>query len=305
MSSVPYVTIDVFTADRFGGNPLAVIPDARHVRDELMQRIAAEFNYSETVFVLPPEDGRHTARVRIFTPTNEVPFAGHPNVGTAFVLGRAGEACGRSLPGDELRFEEDAGLVEVRLIREGNAVVGGSIRAPRELEVGRRVDRDTAATCASLPTSEIVTAAHEPVMASVGLPFALAEVANLEALGRARPNLAAFAAADDRYRHPDDRFSLFLYTRGAGGLRIRARMFAPLSNTLEDPATGSASGALGAYLVSLDPRPNVSAAFTIEQGVEMGRRSVIEVEASKVDGAMRDVWIRGRCVQVMRGHLEL
>ena len=100
MPSVPYVTVDVFTAERFGGNPLAVIPDARQVREELMQKIAAEFNYSETVFVLPPEDGRNTAQVRIFTPTNEVPFAGHPNVGTAFVLGRAGEACGRGLSGN-------------------------------------------------------------------------------------------------------------------------------------------------------------------------------------------------------------
>ncbi|MDQ2674235.1 MAG: PhzF family phenazine biosynthesis isomerase, partial [Chloroflexota bacterium] len=101
MAGVPYLTVDVFTAERFGGNPLAVIPDARTVREELMQRIAAEFNYSEIVFVLPPEDARNTARVRIFTPTDEIPFAGHPNVGTAFALGRAGEVCGRSLAGDD------------------------------------------------------------------------------------------------------------------------------------------------------------------------------------------------------------
>ena len=305
MPGVPYVTVDVFSAERFGGNPLAVIPDARPVREELMQRIAAEFNYSECAFVLPPEDGRNTARVRIFTPTNEIPFAGHPNVGTAFVLGRAGEACGRGLGGDDLRFEELAGLVSVRVMREGGTVVGGRIRAPKDLEVGRRVDRDTAAACAALRPSEILTAAHEPVMISVGLPFAVAEVAGFEALARARPNLAAFASADDRYQHPDDRFSLFLYTRAQGSLRIRARMFAPLSNVVEDPATGSASAALGAYLLSLDPRANVSAAYVVEQGVEMGRRSVIEVEASKAEGVVQEVWVHGRCTTVMRGVMEL
>ena len=300
MPKYAFVTVDVFTDRRFGGNPLAVFPDGRGLSDADMQALAAEFNLSETTFVLPPEDPANTARVRIFTPKSELPFAGHPNVGTGWVLAQEG----RDRDG-VLRFEEIAGLVAVRLVRNGTAVVGGRIRAPRELEIGRRIDRDTAAACASLPAAEVATGAHEPVMVSVGLPFALVELASLEALGRARPNVAAFAAADDRYRHPDDRFSLFLYHRAAGGLRIRARMFAPLSNTFEDPATGSASAALGAYLVSLDTRPNVSAAFTVEQGVEMGRRGLIEVEASKADGVVSDVWIQGRCVPAMRGVLEL
>jgi trans-2,3-dihydro-3-hydroxyanthranilate isomerase len=282
-----------------------VIPDARGVSDATMQRIAAEFNYSETAFVLPPDDPRHTARVRIFTPTDEVPFAGHPNVGTAFVLGRAGEVCGRALAEDAMYFEERAGLVTVRLLREAGTVVGASIRAPGALEVGHAIDPEVVAACASLDPADVVTERHGPAMASVGLPFALAEVAGLPALARARPDPAAFAAADARYRHPDDRFSVFLYTfTDPARSRIRARMFAPLSNTPEDPATGSASGALGAYLVSLRPGAPRRSAFVVEQGIEMGRPSLIEVLVSEADGPAPEVWIQGRCVPVMRGALE-
>jgi len=303
---VQYLTADVFTTEPFGGNPLAVIPDARLLEEASLQRIAAEFNYSETAFVLPPADPGNTARVRIFTPTDEVPFAGHPNVGTGFALGVAGQVCGRALAGDVLRFEETAGLVTVRLTREDGAVVGARIRAPRPLELGQAIDPEVVAACASLERGRIVTARHEPVMASVGLPFALAEVAGLDALGEARPSGTAFAAADERYRHPDDRFSLFLYTfTDRERARIRARMFAPLSNTVEDPATGSASAALGAYLVSLRPEPSVSAEFVVEQGVEMQRPSVIRVHAAKADGRPGEVWIEGRCVAMMRGTLTV
>jgi trans-2,3-dihydro-3-hydroxyanthranilate isomerase len=305
LSPLPYVTADVFTTERFGGNPLAVIPDARAVSDATMQRIAAEFNYSETAFVLPPGDPRHTARVRIFTPTDEVPFAGHPNVGTAFVLGRAGQVCGRALDGDAMHFEEGAGLVTVRLLREAGTVVGASIRAPRALEVGHAIDPEVIAACASLDPADVITERHGPAMVSVGLPFALAEVAGLPALACARPDAAAFAAANARYPHRDDRFSVFLYAfTDPERSRIRARMFAPLSNTPEDPATGSASGALGAYLVSLQPRAPRRSAFVVEQGIEMGRPSLIEVLVSGADGSAPEVWVQGRCVAVMRGVLD-
>jgi trans-2,3-dihydro-3-hydroxyanthranilate isomerase len=139
MSTVAYVTLDVFTATRFAGNPLAVIPDARGLSDEAMQRIAAEFNYSETTFVLPPEDPRNTARVRIFTPTVEVPFAGHPNVGTAFVIGRQKEIFGRPV-GGTLRFEEKAGLIVVQLLSEEGQIVGAEIKAPQPLKVGAKIE---------------------------------------------------------------------------------------------------------------------------------------------------------------------
>ncbi|RVI26854.1 PhzF family phenazine biosynthesis protein, partial [Sinorhizobium meliloti] len=139
MSTVSFITVDVFTAERFAGNQLAVIPDARGLSEARMQAIATEFGYSEVTFVLPPENPENTARVRIFTPTTEVPFAGHPNVGTAFVLGRQQEIFGRN-PGGALRFEEKAGLVEVTLLGSDGIVTGARIVAPQALQIGPAID---------------------------------------------------------------------------------------------------------------------------------------------------------------------
>lgn len=248
MSTVSFVTVDVFTAERFAGNQLAVIPDARGLSEAQMQAIATEFGYSEVTFVLPPENPENTARVRIFTPTTEVPFAGHPNVGTAFVLGRQQEIFGRK-PGGALRFEEKAGLVDVTLLRSDGIVTGARIVAPQALQIGPAIDAPTIAACASLRQDDLIDRTHPPVRISVGLPFAVAEVRDLDALSTARPNVSAFEEANVRYPLAEDSFSLFLYarTRERPG-HVRARMFAPLDNVIEDPATGSASAALGAYL---------------------------------------------------------
>jgi trans-2,3-dihydro-3-hydroxyanthranilate isomerase len=306
MSHFPYVTVDVFAADRFGGNPLAVVTDARGLDDRRMLRIAAEFNYSETTFVLPADDPGDTARVRIFTRTVEVPFAGHPSVGTACVLGRLGDAFGRPV-GDAMRLVLAAGRVEVSLMREAGAVVGARIAAPQPLSVGPEVDPGTLAACVSLPSTAVSAAHHVPTLASVGLPFVLAEVAP-DALAHARPDVAAFRRAAER--HLGDaafggRFSVFVYARTDAGIeRLRARMFAPLGGTTEDPATGSASAALGAFLLSLDPRSDARASIALEQGAEMGRPSRIDVEVDKHAGTVTSVRIAGRCVPVMRGTLE-
>lgn len=306
MNSVAYVTVDVFTTERFAGNQLAVIPDARGLSDAQMQAIATEFRYSEITFVLPPEDTANTARVKIFTPTMEIPFAGHPNVGTAFVLGSQPEIFGKP-PGDILRFEEKAGLVEATLIRDARARVDGAgILAPEALSLGPQVDTGSIASCASIPASAIRTETHAPIIASVGLPFAIAELADLETLASACPNLAAFTAAGRRYSPEDDQFSLFLYTQPPGKPgHLRARMFAPLDNVIEDPATGSASGALAALLASLRPDAELSLDIVIEQGVEMGRRSLIELNVRKSGGVVRGVRISGRCVAVMQGSISL
>lgn len=305
MDSAAYVTVDVFANERFAGNQLGVIPDARGLSDAQMQQIAAEFRYSEVTFVLPPEDPANTARVRIFTPTMEIPFAGHPNVGTAFVLGRQPEIFGKA-PGDVLRFEEKAGLVEAALLRDDGRVAGASILAPQPLSLGPQVDNDTVARCASISAGRIRTETHAPVIASVGLPFAFAEVSDLETLAHACPNTAAFAEADRRFSPAHEQFALFLYTRLPDHpWHLRARMFAPLDNVIEDPATGSASGALGALLTSLQPASDLDIDITIEQGVEMGRRSLIELHVRKSDGLVRDVQIAGRCVAVMRGSIRL
>lgn len=306
MNSVAYVTVDVFTSERFSGNQLAVIPDARSLTDGQMQNIAAEFRYSEVTFVLPPQDPANTARVRIFTPTMEIPFAGHPNVGTAFVLGRQDGIFGRPA-GDVLRFEEKAGIVEAALTRDAEGhVIGAGIFAPQPLSLGPQVDSETIARCASIDAQSISLTTHAPVIASVGLPFAIAELADLETLSKACPNTAAFAEADRRYSPEDDQFALFLYTRPPENpWALRARMFAPLDNVIEDPATGSASGALGALLTSLLPDMDANIDIIIEQGVEMGRRSMIGVTATKSEGRIHSIRIAGQCAAVMSGAILL
>lgn len=306
MPTVRYVTVDVFTDTPFTGNPLAVMADARGLSDADMQNIATEFNYSEVTFVLPPEDPANSARVRIFTPTMEVPFAGHPNVGTAYVLGQQAELFGKPV-GDRFRFEEKAGIVEVTLKREGGNVTTASIRAPKPLETGDTVDAGLIARCASIDAASILTENHAPLYASVGLAFVFAELDGLDALGKARPDLAAFHEAFAR--HPGDGldFPLFLYVRDASRpWHFRARMFSPLDNVTEDPATGSASAALAAYLVSTsdDLATDGIVSITIEQGVEMGRRSIIELEAHKSGGKITDVLVGGPCKSVMRGEID-
>lgn len=302
----PYVVVDVFTDRQFGGNQLAVITDARGLSDGQMQGIANEFHFSETTFVLPPDDGHSTARVRIFTGKQEVPFAGHPNVGTAFVLGRLDSVFGVAV-GETMRFEEAAGLVEVALIRDAGAVVGAAIRAPRPLEVGAVMDPAALAGCIGVGAGDIVLRHHEPRLLSVGLPFYVGEV-EPAALSRSLARLDVFRETADRYGLADlsGRFSVFVYARlGEGCGRLRARMFAPLSGTFEDPATGSASAALGAYLASLDPMADGTLSIDIEQGVEMGRPSAIGLEIRKSGGQVAEVKVIGRCVQTMRGTLGI
>ncbi len=303
--SVAYVTVDVFTDERFAGNQLAVMSDARGLSDRQMQAIATEFGYSEVTFVLPPRDPANTAEVRIFTPTTEIPFAGHPNVGTAFVLGGQKEIFGRA-PGEILRFEEKAGLVEATLLREGGVVAGATIVVPRSLTVGPEIDADTIAACASLAPEAVSRRVHAPTRLSVGLPFAVAEIKDVATLSSAQPNVTAFQAANARYKPEEDSFSLFLYARSAEApWQIRARMFAPLDNVNEDPATGSASAALSAHLVSLIQEQDIDVEIIIEQGVEMGRRSLIGAHVRKQGGVVRKVSLSGHCVSAMRGLIDL
>jgi trans-2,3-dihydro-3-hydroxyanthranilate isomerase len=300
-----YETVDVFTTTRFGGNPLAVVLDARGLSDRQMQQVATEFNYSETTFVLPPEQPGNTARVRIFTPTTEVPFAGHPNVGTAYVLARHGVVCGQPVA-DEMRFEERAGLVTVQVLREAGAVRGAAITAPRPLNIGAELPLELVAACASLGVADLVVTTHPPRRVSVGLPFVVAELASREALARARPSPSHFADADRAYPEADGSFALFLYVpMEPGGARLAARMFAPLDNVMEDPATGSASAALAAYRVALLPNADADVELVILQGEDMGRSSRIELQVRKRAGSVVQVVVRGACVPVMAGVLTL
>ncbi|KFG66533.1 PhzF family phenazine biosynthesis protein [Microvirga sp. BSC39] len=295
MPRFPYETVDVFTDRAFGGNPLAVFTDARGLSDTQMQALAAEMNYSETTFVLPSADPANDACVRIFHRTAEMPFAGHPNVGTAFVL-----AChGRDRDG-VLRFEQKAGLVEITVERDAaGAVTGAVIAAPQALSLGMELPIDEIATCVGLSRDDIATSAHKPVHASVGVKFVLMQI-RPDALARATPDLAAFRKLVRLHGELAGRLSLFLYARD--GDTIRARMFAPLAGTWEDPATGSASAALGALLLSLDGGDK--AAFSIIQGVEIGRPSALKVMSWRAEDGYRSR-VGGSCTPMFRGEALL
>src|SRR5215475_3363834 len=200
-----YVTVDVFTDRAFGGNPLAVVLDSVGLSTEQMQAIATEFNYAETTFVLPPRDPAHDAEVRIFTVRSEIPFAGHPNVGTAFVLAYRAERAP-----ERLQFEEKAGLVPVQILKTSGKVTGAELTAPQPLKrLNTRVDAEQAAACISLSAADIRTDRHAPHVISVGMPFLAVEVTSRDALRRAKPNAEAFA----RTFPCEGSDAIFFYTR--------------------------------------------------------------------------------------------
>jgi trans-2,3-dihydro-3-hydroxyanthranilate isomerase len=293
-----FVTVDVFTTTKFGGNPLAVVLDARGLATGQMQAIAAEFNYAETTFILPPQDAAHTAQVRIFTPRAEMPFAGHPNVGTAFVLATEAEGAIK----EPILFEEKAGLVRLGLIREGSKVIGARLNPPQPLQRGGTIAPDLVATACSLDASDIETANHAPCFASCGVGFVFAELKSRAALKKAQPRTEIFAA----HVKADAATGILLYVKEAGGgADIQARMFAPLYGVPEDPATGSANVALAGLLASLRPERDLTRELRIAQGVDMGRPSLLEASAEKRNGEVTAMSIGGHCVPMMRGVLEL
>jgi trans-2,3-dihydro-3-hydroxyanthranilate isomerase len=293
-----YYTCDVFTDRRFGGNQLAVLPQAEGLSDRQMQQIAREFNFSESAFVFPPEAG-HTRRVRIFTPTAEVPFAGHPNVGTAFVLATTGEL-GPIADEVTVAFEEKAGLVPI-VIRERDGRIWCELQAPGRLSLGEPVAVEAVARAVSLAAGDIVTRTHPPRVASVGLPFLIAELAHRDALGRARPDPGGIEALRAAGLIPD----VHLYVRSGDEFDIRARMFAPLDGVPEDPATGSANCALGGLLGHCDAAADGDYRWRVAQGVEMGRPSLLDVRAEKRRGEVLRTWVGGSCVLVSRGVIQV
>ena len=295
MATYRFVTVDVFTDRRFGGNPLAVFPDASGLTDADMQSLAAEFNLSETTFVLPPANPTNTARVRIFNRTAEMPFAGHPNVGTGWVLAGMGRD-----RGGVLRFEEIAGLVEVKV--EDNNV---TIAAPQPLSLGAEMPVDLLSGCIGITPDEVVVTSHRPVMASVGNSFVVAEVTP-DALARVVPDIARFREAVAAYPALGPRrLPLYLYAhagRSVDRISLRARMFSPLSGTVEDAATGSAATPLAALLLSLtDERKRH---YDIVQGVEMGRPSLLLASAHRAADGIRAT-VGGGCVPVLKGEVSL
>jgi len=296
-----FETVDVFTDAKFGGNPLAVVLDGQELTSSQMQSVAAEFNLSETTFVRPAKDSAHTAEVRIFTPRAELPFAGHPNVGTAFVLAREGRSYGGAV-GDRLVFEEAAGLVRVDLVSDGVSFVGARVAAPQPFTRHENVSPDVVAAACSIAPGDVELAHHSPCIASCGAPLVLAELKDQTSLAAARPNSEVFV----KHLGADRVVGIFLYVPSKEENHdIRARMFAPLHGIPEDPASGAVNLTLVGLLAGLRPDPDVTLRLRIAQGVEMGRPSLLEATAEKRNGRITGMWIAGRCVPMMNGTLDL
>ena len=301
---LPFHTLDVFTDRAFGGNPLGVFPDSLHLSTALMQRIAGEMNLSETVFLGPPESPQGTARVRIFTPRVEIPFAGHPTVGTAIYLaGRM--APPRAHPGSiRLLLEENVGLVPVDVrFEDGRPVFAWLTTAQLSEHRPSPYAPAELAAMVGLDAADVCPDGFPAEMVSCGLPYHVVPVRTLDAVRRATLDLALWRRmlAESWAHH------VYLVGMEAEGpeASVRVRMFAPGSGVPEDPATGSAAAALGGYLAALSGRESGTLAWVAEQGLEMGRPSLLYIEADRARGSTTAIRVGGRAVEVSQGTMQV
>ena len=298
-----YLTADVFTDKPFGGNQLAVFPDARGLNDEQMFALAREFNFSETTFVFPPEKGG-TRKLRIWTPGGEVPFAGHPTVGTAHVLAEIGEI---PLEGEStsIVFEEQVGPVPVKIRASGGKPVFAQLSVAKLPEIGPPVPtRETLASMLSLEPKDLVGGHFAPQSVSCGLPFLFVALKDRAAVKRSRIRVDQWERTLGNNAWAS---MIMVFSRDPEreGSDIRARMYAPGISVPEDPATGSACAALGGYLAARDPRQEGTLRWIVEQGFEMGRPSIIEVEVDKAAGAIAAVRVGGASVTMGEGNIRV
>lgn len=298
-----YVLLDVFTDTPLTGNPLAVVLDCAGLDDARMQQIASEFNLSETVFAFPSSNPVHSARLRIFTPAQELPFAGHPTVGSAVLLAR------QSM-GDVDEFEK------VLVLEEGVGPIRCGVwgRGPKHghaifdlpllpTEEAAPQDRDTIAGALGLAAAEIGFENHRPSSWSAGMPVAFVPVRNLAAMAKVVPQPTLWSSAFG----PPVPDVAFLYTRETTGLgrQFHARMFAPGLGLTEDPATGAAAAAFAGVVQTFDTPPSGSRRIVIEQGFEMGRPSLITLEMDSEGGKLVAARVGGDAVIVASGMLDL
>jgi trans-2,3-dihydro-3-hydroxyanthranilate isomerase len=300
-----FVTADVFTDTPFGGNQLAVVPDARGLSDARMQDVAREFNFSETTFILPPETPGGTRRMRIFTPAKELPFAGHPTVGSAHVLAAIGEI---PLTGAETHIvlEEGVGPVPVTIRAEDGRPVFAQFAVARLPEVGPPPpSRSAIAELLGLDVTDLQSGAMTPQAVSCGLPFLIVPLRNRKAVARARIRLDRWETLLAQYWATE--VLIIALDPEREGSDIRARMFGPGAGVMEDPATGSAAAALGGYLAMREGKTDGDGTmrWVIEQGFEMGRPSILRVEADRVAGAVTGVRVGGASVLVSEGSIEV
>lgn len=298
----PYVIVDVFTETPFQGNPLAVVFEAEDLSDAAMQTIAAEFNLSETVFVFPPKKLENSAALRIFTPGAELPFAGHPTVGTAVLLGRRKLGAVAHASDIAVALEERVGLVRAGVVVKPGRVGHATFTLPQKpVHVQPSVSRIQIASALGLDEEDIGFDRHRPAIYSAGVPFTLVPLRSLDALRRVRPDLNAWSRAFEN----SGRDNAFVYARGGAApeAAFQARMFWPGAGIKEDPATGGAIAALAGAIVDYEKLKDDTHVFLIEQGYQMGRPSDIMLEIDIEGGAYFAGRIGGSAVIVAEGEI--
>ncbi len=296
-------TADVFTDRPFGGNQLAVFPQAEGLGDIQMQQVARELNLSETVFVSPPENPDHSRRLRIFTPQIEVPFAGHPTVGTALVLASIGEV---TVDGERTRIvlEERVGPIEVVIRSEYGRPVDAQFTTAVLPEFGPPPPpAEALAHMLSLEESDLLLETRPPVAVSCGLPFLFVPLRDLGAVRRARLRLQDWQELLAAYWAPH--VHIFTHDAELAGCDLHARMFAPGAGVAEDPATGSAAAALAGLLAARSLEADGTLRWTVEQGLEIDRPSIIEIEADKAGGEVVAVRVGGSAVMMSEGLMQI
>jgi trans-2,3-dihydro-3-hydroxyanthranilate isomerase len=297
-----YHLLDVFADRPLAGNPLAVLPDADGLSPAQMHAIAREFNLSETAFVQTPRDPFHAARLRIFTPARELPFAGHPTIGAAGLIAllRAPDMIARQPLG--LVLEEEIGPVACEVWRHGGAI-RARFTAPRQPEILEVLqDREKIAVALGLAPPDLGFDSHVPSLASAGLAFAFVPVASLAVLNRLAPKFEAFGGAFGL-----ERPAVFIYTRETDepAHHVQARVLVPGLGVSEDPATGSAACAFGAVACAFERPEDGEHEIVIEQGFAMGRPSLIALTLQVTCGQLTRTNVGGACVKVGEGVLTI
>jgi trans-2,3-dihydro-3-hydroxyanthranilate isomerase len=303
--SLKFYQADVFTSEPFGGNPVAVFPDADGLSDDQLQQIAREMNLSETVFVFPPTDKAAVVRLRIFTPTQELPFAGHPVIGTFYLLAQLGLV---PLTGSVTRllYECNIGLFPVELRGTAKEIEHVVMSQPKPEFLDRVEDEEDfykLALSLGLPKYAVAEAKSPIEVVSTGLPVLILPIRTLTAIRSIRPDPSAITDLCGRFGA--NGIMVFTTVTVEPDSTVHTRMFAPAIGILEDPATGSASGALGAYLVHhriTDAKP--TAEIVSEQGYEMDRPSRILIQVDSTDSVIQEVKVGGECVMVVEGELK-
>lgn len=303
MVKYKFYTADVFTEQIFGGNQLAVFPDAQGLDTDSMQKIAKEFNLSETAFVFPAENASNTKKLRIFTPAVELPFAGHPTVGTAYVLTSIG-----AIPLEEITteivFEEGVGSVPVSIYGDAGKPVSSYLTAAKLPELrDNLISYDIIAQTISLQEQDLLLGEWIPQASSCGVPFLFIPLRDRDALARASLNREYWQRYLKSSWSPD--VYLFCLDPEQDDSDIRSRMFAPSMGIEEDPATGAAASALAGYLGVRNSTTDGLVKWQVEQGFEMGRPSILQVEAEKVKGNIVKVRVGGRSIMVSEGVMDI